>query len=196
LDTEVRDELRRELRRVQRDTKVATVLVTHDPEEAALLADEVLVISDGELLQTGPQPEVFAHPAGPRAARLLGIRNLHTGRAHDVQTLDIGGELIEAGPLDVPPGTPVDWCIRPELVRLRTLAAADEGVAATVVDAVHLGAVTELLVRLDHGGHELAVISQDDLPLGTRCRVRLPAEHLIVWPATAALPRTRLHVRG
>src|SRR5208282_6818887 len=47
LDAPVRLELRRELRRLQRDTGLATVLVTHDPEEAAFLADQVIVISDG-----------------------------------------------------------------------------------------------------------------------------------------------------
>ena len=48
LDTPVRRELRRELRRLQHNTGLATVLVTHDPEEAAFLADEVIVISDGQ----------------------------------------------------------------------------------------------------------------------------------------------------
>ena len=46
LDAPVRDELRRELRRLQRETGLSTVLVTHDPEEAALLADEILVVAD------------------------------------------------------------------------------------------------------------------------------------------------------
>ncbi len=50
LDAPVRLELRRELRRLQRETGLATVLVTHDPEEAAFLADEVIVISDGRAL--------------------------------------------------------------------------------------------------------------------------------------------------
>ena len=51
LDAPVRDELRRELRRLQRETGLSTVLVTHDPEEAALLADEILVVADGRLLR-------------------------------------------------------------------------------------------------------------------------------------------------
>ncbi|MGP8066028.1 MAG: ATP-binding cassette domain-containing protein, partial [Acidimicrobiales bacterium] len=50
LDAPVRADLRRELRQLQRETGISTVLVTHDPEEAALLASEVMVISDGSLL--------------------------------------------------------------------------------------------------------------------------------------------------
>jgi ABC-type sulfate/molybdate transport systems ATPase subunit/ABC-type sulfate transport system permease component len=179
LDTEVRDELRHELRRVQRDTGLTTVLVTHDPVEAALLADEILVINDGELLQAGSQPEVFAHPAGPRAARLLGIRNLFAGRVHDADTLDVGGTLIGVGRLDAPVGSPVQCCIRPELIEL----TVGDGLPATVVDVVHLGAVHELLVSMAPGGPELTVISRTDITPGTRCRLRLPPEHLTVWPA-------------
>ena len=71
LDAPVREELRRELRRLQREAGLSTVLVTHDPEEAALLADEILVDRRGRLLQAGPRAEVFARPASPQVARLL-----------------------------------------------------------------------------------------------------------------------------
>ena len=59
LDAPVRQELRQELRRLQRDAGLSTVLVTHDPEEAAYLADEILVIADGQILQAGPSREVY-----------------------------------------------------------------------------------------------------------------------------------------
>lgn len=184
LDTPVRDELRRELRRVQRDTAVTTVLVTHDPEEAALLAEEVLLVADGALLQAGGQPEVFSRPAGPAAARLLGIRNLHTGRMRDTDTLEATGSLIAAGPVGVPAGSEVAWCIRPEHVELDPAPSrTGEEYPATIIDVVHMGAVAELLVVLD-GGCELTVVTADDgmAATGTRCRVRLPPERLIVWP--------------
>ncbi len=77
LDAPVRLELRRELRRLQHDTGLATVLVTHDPEEAAFLADEVIVISDGRALQSGTTRDLFTRPSSPEVARLLGIANLH-----------------------------------------------------------------------------------------------------------------------
>ncbi|GAA1316777.1 ATP-binding cassette domain-containing protein [Pseudonocardia xinjiangensis] len=187
LDTPVRDELRRELRRVQRDTAVTTVLVTHDPEEAALLADEVLLVADGALLQGGGQPEVFSRPAGPAAARLLGIRNLHAGRMRESDTLEAAGSLIAAGPVGAPAGSEVAWCIRPEHVELDPAPPhTGEDHPATIVDVVHMGAVVELLVVLD-GGCELTVVTADDGTAtgATRCRVRLPPARLIVWPVPA-----------
>jgi ABC-type sulfate/molybdate transport systems ATPase subunit len=53
LDAPVRDELRRELRRLQREAGLSTVLVTHDPEEAAILEDEILIVANGQVLQAG-----------------------------------------------------------------------------------------------------------------------------------------------
>lgn len=183
LDTPVRDELRRELRRVQRDTAVTTVLVTHDPEEAALLADEVLLIADGALLQSGSQPEVFAHPAGPAVARLLGIRNLQSGRMRDAETIESAGSAIAAGTVGLPAGTDVEWCIRPEHVELHSEQAGASAHGATIVDVVHMGAVAELLIVLD-GGCELTAVATDDgvATIGARCRVRLPPERIVVWP--------------
>ena len=62
LDAPVRAQLRRELRRLQRDVNLSTVLVTHDPEEAAMLADEIIVVSDGRVLQSGSCRDVFRPP--------------------------------------------------------------------------------------------------------------------------------------
>src|SRR6185437_3164981 len=93
LDAPVRDELRRELRRLQREAGLSTVLVTHDPEEAALLADEILVVDEGRLLQAGPRAEVFARPASPQVARLLGIPNLIPATVAEPGVLAVGGPV-------------------------------------------------------------------------------------------------------
>ncbi len=69
LDAPVRRELRREVRRLQQETGLATVLVTHDPEEAAFLADEIIVLSEGHALQAGPTRQIFSRPASPEVAR-------------------------------------------------------------------------------------------------------------------------------
>jgi energy-coupling factor transporter ATP-binding protein EcfA2 len=66
----VRERLRRQLREVQREVPVTTVLVTHDPAEAALLGDDVLVLAEGRVLQAGPVQVVFRQPAPPTVAGL------------------------------------------------------------------------------------------------------------------------------
>jgi len=74
LDVPVRLELRRELRRLQRETGLATVLVTHDPEEAAFLSDELIVLAEGTVLQSGTSRSVFSRPVSAEVAKLLGSR--------------------------------------------------------------------------------------------------------------------------
>src|SRR6202012_4462317 len=76
LDTPRRRRLQQSLRALQEEIGAVTVIVTHDPDEAALLADEVLVMEHGRVLQSGTIEAVFARPATPRVAELLGLTNV------------------------------------------------------------------------------------------------------------------------
>ncbi|MBV9592978.1 MAG: ATP-binding cassette domain-containing protein [Actinobacteria bacterium] len=180
LDTPVRDELRRELRRLQQQTGLSTVLVTHDPEEAALLADEILVVAEGRLLQVGHREEVYRRPASALVARLLGIQNLNEG-------VIAGPGLISAGPITfgapteaLAPSTDVLWCVRPEHVVLNP-----EGAHEVVVDDVaDVGSYTAVSVRVV-GGPELRLRTIERLSLrpGRRARVDIVASTVTVWAA-------------
>ncbi len=183
LDVPVRSQLRRELRRVLHEGACASVLVTHDPEEAALLADEILVIDDGHLLQAGASAEVFAHPATPSVARLLGIANIHRGRVCAPGVIDTGGVLLrapDATPLAV--GTAVRWCIRSEQLRVSfARGGCGPGHEAVVVDAADLG--TSVEVRVVAGDVELLARVPSGVPApGTPCTVEIDPEHIKAWP--------------
>ena len=79
LDTPRRRQLRQTLRAVQNEIDATTILVTHDPDEAALLADEILVLDKGRVLQVGPTAALFERPANLQVAALLGIENIGRG---------------------------------------------------------------------------------------------------------------------
>jgi molybdate transport system ATP-binding protein/molybdate transport system permease protein len=130
LDAVVRDELRRELRRLQHETHLSTVLVTHDPEEAALLADEILVIDEGRVLQAGPRAEVFNHPASPAVARLLGIANTTHGTVAGPGAIASEGVVITARTEGLAAGSEVLWSIRPDHVAVIPDPAAHGAAAA------------------------------------------------------------------
>lgn len=178
LDAPVRDRLRRELRRVQRLAGISSVLVTHDPEEAALLADEVIVMDDGRVLQAGSLPEVYARPASPEVARLLGIQNLQHGTAGDAGHIEAGGMRIAVVPHGLSPGSPVLWCIRPEGIRLDPEARYP----AEVVDVVAMGAVADLVINLG-GGPELRVRGGElsGMIPGEAVFADLPVDAISVW---------------
>ena len=80
LDRHLRDQLRVELRTLQRETGVTTILVTHDQEEALSISDRIGVIQAGRVLQLGSPVEVYAHPRTPFVARFLGAANLLPGK--------------------------------------------------------------------------------------------------------------------
>ena len=80
LDAQVRKELRNWLRRLHDEMHVTTVFVTHDQEEAMDVADEIVVLADGEVAQVGPPRDVYDHPATPFVMRFLGPVTTVDGR--------------------------------------------------------------------------------------------------------------------
>ncbi|HEX6468759.1 MAG TPA: ATP-binding cassette domain-containing protein [Streptosporangiaceae bacterium] len=180
LDAPVRDELRRELRRLQRETGLSTVLVTHDPEEAALLADEILVIADGRLLQAGRRNDVFNRPASPQVARLLGIQNINRATVTVPGVITAGGTRITVDTPDLPAGSEVLWSINPDHVTITPRGAY----AAVVDDVADIGRGTTITVLLD-GGLELRARTVDSggLDPGHPCYIDLDPAAIALWPA-------------
>jgi len=185
LDAPAREELRHEVRRLQHDAGLSTVLVTHDPEEAALLADEVVVIADGRLLQAGTRNDVYTHPALPEVARLLGMRNINPGRVVAANTLSTGTVTIMVHPNGFPAGAEVLWCVRPEQIDL-----SDSGrYPAQILDVARLGAATAVEVRLDHGAAlHIRTPKSVDFDIGASCRIDIDPSAITVWPVTSDPP--------
>jgi len=188
LDAPVRDELRHELRRLQHEQGLSSVLVTHDPEEAALLADEILILCDGQLAQTGTPAAVHRHPATAQVARLLGIANVLEGRVGPDGWLEAGGLRIGPMAVDLAPDTAVEWCIHPEHVEIGPAGAY----SATVVDAAELGAATALQLRVGTDLYVRARLTgRRRWTTGERCLVDLPADLVTVWPAAGPAAATK-----
>ncbi|CAD6528331.1 ATP-binding cassette domain-containing protein [Paraburkholderia sabiae] len=134
LDTPRRRRLQQSLRALQREISAVTVLVTHDPDEAALLADEVLVIERGRVLQAGTVDQVFRQPASLQVAALLGLHNVGVGTIGAPGTIDTASGLsIEIADHSVPVGENVMWRVAPSSIRI-----ARDGAYPGVIDSVEL----------------------------------------------------------
>ena len=83
LDTKVRKELRRWLRRLHDEMHISSVFVTHDQEEALEVADRVVVMNQGRIEQIGTPDEVYSNPASPFVYQFLGNVNVFHSRVHD-----------------------------------------------------------------------------------------------------------------
>jgi molybdate transport system permease protein len=186
LDAPVRLELRRELRRVQRETGLATVLVTHDPEEAAFLSDELLVIARGEVLQWGTSRSIFSRPVSAEVARLVGVENVLVATVETSSALTVGDARVTISPTTIALGTRVHWSVRPERV---DVVASDgpstaSDVEGRVTEIVDTGLAYELFIEFG-GGHEIRSRTAIE-PLvarGDHCRIIVRADAVSVWPA-------------
>ncbi|HEY8966837.1 MAG TPA: ATP-binding cassette domain-containing protein [Candidatus Methylacidiphilales bacterium] len=108
LDAPTRERLRGELRALLVARRIPTVLVTHDPREAAVLGDDLVVIDGGRVLQHGPAAEVFNRPATPEAARITGSDTLFEGEVEafsDGLSRVVAGEARLLAAAALPPGT-------------------------------------------------------------------------------------------
>lgn len=183
LDVPVRHELRRRLRRLQHETGLATVLVTHDPEEAAFLSDEVIVISGGRALQSGSTRQVFTQPASPEVARLLGIPNLHRAVVASEGQMNAGGVLIPVDTGGLAPGTPVLWSIRPE----RIVVNGSGDLSGLLIDVADVGSAVDLFIALTESVELQARTSATfEFAVGNTCRLVLPPQAISLWPEDAA----------
>jgi molybdate transport system ATP-binding protein len=106
LDATLREALRSELRQWLAAFEIPVLLVTHDRTEALALGDELVVMSGGTTVQSGPMLEVFNHPANADVARIVGIETVQPGRILDVSdglaTVEVGTARLFTLP---PPGS-------------------------------------------------------------------------------------------
>ncbi len=116
LDAGTRLQVRTELRRHLATFHGARLLVTHDPVDALVLADRLVILEEGRVSQTGAPAEVTARPASRYVAQLVGLNLLHGAAAGErTVRLDTGAELTVADPL---PGPKVAIAIRPQAIAL------------------------------------------------------------------------------
>ncbi len=144
LDTQVRKELRRWLRRLHDELHVTSVFVTHDQEEALEVSDRVVVMNKGRIEQIGTPDEVYASPATPFVYEFLGNVNLFHSRVH-AGFADVAGLLVPTPEHNDAENAPAFAYVRPHDIDLSREAANDaRALPARVVDVRPLGPIVRL----------------------------------------------------
>lgn len=173
LDASLRSELRLEIRRIQRELAITTVLVTHDQEEALSVSDRIAVLHQGRLQQLGTPDELYHEPANRFVAKFVGKMNLLPATRVENGAYRLGsGDEVRTANRDAPARALV--AVRPEVVRVSAQNAGNE-LNATIASRVFLGELTELRLTLSDGTTMLARGS--DLPtsaIGERVTVTWP----------------------
>ncbi len=177
LDAKLRERLRAEIAALRRDLRVPMLYVTHDQAEALSMADRLVVLGEGRILQVGSPEDVYRRPISPAVARQLGtppINLIPARRRADRWITDAGVPVMAAEP-----GGPDEVVLgaRPEDV----IAEGGEH-PATVRMAEFLGATK--LVAADWAGGALRLLVPPDSPIhaGVTIRPRLDPERTLCWP--------------
>jgi spermidine/putrescine ABC transporter ATP-binding subunit len=126
LDRHLREEMQFELRRIQTSLQITTVIVTHDQEEALTMSDEVVVMSDGQVVQSGPPDDIYNKPKSRFVAEFLGTANLFQGVEDGRGNVRFAPGIGDGAVLAYYGGTGAcTVAIRPEKMWLRPQGARD-----------------------------------------------------------------------
>lgn len=194
LDKKLREEMRGELKGLQRLTGVTTIFVTHDQEEAMALADRLALMYRGQLLQWGTPDEVYRQPTNRFVATFLGAANSSDAVCRETDARSSLLEMPEIGyvraarrgeALSI--GDKVTLYIRPERIRVKPqdLAGQASGLSATLTGRTYLGRHFELTVRLRDGASWTAHVGDEDalakLAVGAQVTLEIDPSHVIVF---------------
>jgi ABC-type Fe3+/spermidine/putrescine transport system ATPase subunit len=182
LDAHLRAEMRDLIRNLQKDLGITTILVTHDQEEAVVLADRVALILDGRLRQYDRPEAFYRRPADAAVAAFFGGRNIFPGVAEGGVFDGPLGRLTLPGGLRPGPGF---LTFRPETVRLGPASVNTR--EAVVADRLYRGTLTRLTLAIGGAAVEVTLVPDlaEAIAPGDRITVNLPPASLWVMPGAA-----------
>jgi iron(III) transport system ATP-binding protein len=185
LDTNLREEMRFEIRRLHDEFRYTTVYVTHDQAEAMTTADRIVVMNAGRVEQVGTPEQVYAAPRSEFVARFIGGTNILRGPA--------SGHVVQCGPLTITCGSgdpatagETSVSIRPADLELLPQPPANgepNTFPGTVLRHTFLGAHRDYLIELP-GGEQIRASTPPRVraAVGTQIGVCLPPEHCRALP--------------
>jgi ABC-type Fe3+/spermidine/putrescine transport system ATPase subunit len=196
LDAGLRDDMRLEVRSIQRRLKLSVLYVTHDQAEALSMSNLVAVMRNGAVEQVGTPREIYNEPATPFVARFVGnvnclsARPVRPGSASDGATVvdTAVGELV-AGTAVASPDEPCQVIFRPEQVAVEHAGPAQDGeteeenvLRATIIRSVFYGQYLHVEVDVDGVPLRAHVHPSLEFRRGDKVRVSVPRKHVRVLP--------------
>jgi ABC-type Fe3+/spermidine/putrescine transport system ATPase subunit len=191
LDRKLREQMRGELKLLQRRVGVTVILVTHDQEEALSLSDRIAVMNAGRVEQVGTPLELYERPATPFVRDFIGQTTRIAAKVSQVRAdsaeISIGDASVSlriaAAASHDHVGRPVLACIRPEHIRVGSAAVGgDNVVEGTVETLLFLGDRYECWLRIANEMVVAYAARRERLSEGQRVPVHFPREDLSLWP--------------
>ena len=180
LDANLRLEMRRLIRDLQRELGITTLFVTHDQEEAVMLADRVALLMAGQLLQFDVPRAFYERPQSVTVARFFRNENFLPGSKHGATVITALGDVTLANPVATPDG-PVLLTMRPESVELAAMPGPN-CLPASVSSALYLGTYTQIQARLGEQLWTLSAPANTSVTPGDPIWLHLPPARIWLVP--------------
>jgi iron(III) transport system ATP-binding protein len=182
LDTELKDQMRLELKRIIKDAQTTAIFVTHDQKDALSISDRIFVLKDGTIQQVGSPREVYQYPENAFVATFVGRSNLLKGKmAEDGQTI-----ITEAG--DFPcshthghlPGENVQISIRPDGLEMCTHGS----IAGQIKELSYTGESYDATLEIECSGNKhhmmVHIHPEEEITVGSKACFRVLPDFVAV----------------
>jgi putative spermidine/putrescine transport system ATP-binding protein len=179
LDAATRVAMRDELRRIQQQQGIASLLITHDQDEALSLADRVAVLRDGRLVQAATPQALYDAPADAFVASFVGRANLIDGAALAGSGVDTPIGRLATPPHGLAAGARVRLLVRPERVEAAASGGGENVFAAKVVHDRFFGASRQVELAVGQGRLRMDTAARGDI-----AHVRVPPDAVQFLPVT------------
>jgi iron(III) transport system ATP-binding protein len=193
LDAQLREQMRIELKRLQKETGVTAIYVTHDQAEALAISDRIAVMNNGLIAQIGTPKEIYGRPASEFVANFIGRTNLLRGvlrqNADAEGVARVGtnlGELMCFFPTALKAGYATALVVRPEHIAIAkrngaapTAQPRVNWLPGTVTRETYLGEIVEFLVAVEGGDILVRSAVAGDVANGDAVSLTFPAERTI-----------------
>lgn len=175
LDAKLREQVRREIRKLQREFGFTAIYVTHDQSEALAMSDRVVVMNGGLVEQVGAPEVVYQRPETAFVADFIGSANLLPFRQIDDHTVDTAlGQLT----MHTPPSAVSRFlCWRPEHAEFDA-TAVDNLITAKISESAYQGAYTDIHISVPEAPDQRLHWSGAPGAVGDQILFRLPPEHI------------------
>ena len=189
LDLKLRREMQLELKRIQRESGITFIFVTHDQEEALTMSDRVAVMRAGEILQLGTPVDIYNEPESAFVADFIGASNILPSTMVRDQLVHFLGTDFPCVDSGFGENNPVDVVLRPEDVKLKPESDPANGVVGIVESLLFKGVHYEMKVRT--GTDVLLVHSTHARQVGTRVKMTVAPEDIQVMRKSDFSPDVR-----
>jgi len=194
LDAKLREEMRFEIKDLQRRLGITTIYVTHDQAEAMVLADRIAIMNRGKIIQVGSPEEIYERPGDKFVASFIGIANFIEGVVGEVDE-DRGRVVVvtkdhlilEAYSRSARKGQRVSVMIRPEHVTLMKAQATGRSpqpnvLSGKVLKRAYLGDAIEYRVQVGENVLRVRTESREVYEIGEVVELRLDSGKMVIFP--------------